>query len=93
LAKRTAAAKDYAAAATKLTEAAATWERIQGEAAAAMAKAVNELIDSDTKPAEVAQLLGIDQKGAAGHSCGRPGRRYGQSRNQCPGRRNGGGLS
>jgi len=62
LAARTAAARDYAKAAARLTDAASTWQRIQTEATAAQARSVAALIDSDMKPAEVARLLGIDTK-------------------------------
>jgi len=62
LAARTAAARDYAKAAARLTDAASTWQRIQIEATAAQARSVAALIDSDMKFAEVARLLGIDTK-------------------------------
>jgi hypothetical protein len=62
LTRRTAAARNYASAAARLTDAAATWERIQGEATAAQANAVTELIDSGMKPAAVAELLAVDAK-------------------------------
>jgi hypothetical protein len=62
LAKRTTAARDFATATAKIEAAATTWERIQGEAIVAKASAVTALIDSEMKPAEVAQLLGIDAK-------------------------------
>jgi hypothetical protein len=62
LRRRTAAARDFAAASARINEAAATWGRIQGEATTAKARAVKDLIDSDMKPAEVAQLLGLNAK-------------------------------
>lgn len=62
LTKRTAAARDYAAAAARLRDATATWERIQGETTTAKAKAVADLLDSEMKAPDVAKLLGIDAK-------------------------------
>jgi ERCC4-type nuclease len=62
LAKRTAAAKSYATAAAKLVEATKTWERIQAETTTAKAKAINDLLDSEMKPVQVAELLGLDQR-------------------------------
>jgi hypothetical protein len=60
LAKRTTAARDFASATAMRAEGAATWERIQGEANLRQAKAIAALLDSDLKPTEVAQLLGIN---------------------------------
>jgi hypothetical protein len=62
LAKRTAAARDFGAAAATRAEAQATWERIQGEVDAKQAKAVASLLDTDLKAAQVAELLGIEVK-------------------------------
>ncbi len=62
LSKRTAAARDFAGASATRLEAVAAWERIQGETHLKQAKAVAALLDSDLSAADVAQLLGIDQR-------------------------------
>lgn len=62
LARRTSAARDFAAAAATRAEAQATWERIQGEVDAKQARAVVALLDADLKAVQVAELLGIEVK-------------------------------
>lgn len=62
LASRTAAARRYAAASARLRLAQAAWEAARAETGEARSKAVEELIDSGMKPAEVAGLLDVEPR-------------------------------
>jgi|ERR1035437_9769070 hypothetical protein len=59
---RSKAAQQFGEATTRLTNAQETWELAQGGATRRKAGAVEDLINSGMKPAEVADLLGIDGK-------------------------------
>jgi len=62
LAVRTAAARRFAASDAKLAEVRAALELAQGEATKAKGTAVDELLGSGMKPADVATLLDINAK-------------------------------
>ena len=62
LSKRTEAAASFADAEARLLAGHAAWEAIQGEAATDKAAAVQQLVETGMKPAQVAGLLGIDTK-------------------------------
>jgi hypothetical protein len=59
---RSKAAQQFGEATTRLTNAQETWELAQGEATRRKAGAVESLINSGMKAAEVGELLGIEGK-------------------------------
>jgi hypothetical protein len=62
LTKRTEAAARFASAEARLVAARTIWEATQGAAATDKAAAVEQLLDTGMKPAQVAELLGLDAK-------------------------------
>jgi hypothetical protein len=62
LATRTAAARLFSGAVARVAETKAAWERAQPEAQRAQADAVEDLLGSGLRPAEVVELLGMSKK-------------------------------